>query len=701
MQEYNGYIHSPDGIRESLRRNKMLGRESKSMPKKKIASKGGNSDVLQAYVFEQLNTNPIALLANLNNQYYAEENFRFRRNRNVDFTRGRNLGEMVYDAELKRNVTQWQYLKRRNLPPLTYNIVSKLGRSLVGQFREINTGNIVRCESKDAYGQELAHVLTECMNRVKNNNKSKSKDARNMKEMIHSGRPVFKVLWGSKNNMSKKDIRFRVVSTVKFGINPGVNDDDFANLNTAYEIHDTSMNDILEMFSRGDYDRGQAIKAAYFKQSGDHTRQSSYGHQSYDGSALRSMTFNNEGIGTASYRYFEVWHKISDYEASTYDPLELPGNDFKVYKYQKPENVRAIIDGVNEQRRINADGQVDPKDIEIRFEVDYRSRWYVTYITPWGYVLDVKESPYKNGMLPYVMPSPDLNGEMWGLLEEVIDPQLSMNRQIQQADAVIANAAKGMWLVPSDAVPDDMSNREYLNVIKQSDGAVIVQMKDGQNAADVMPKQVYANATNIGNQVHQMITLYANLVDEISGNYGAAQGRDQGSGKTATGYALESQNAGLNVKDMFETYLDVLAQRDELILMFLLEGYTKQDYLKIVGREIDPKEFRQFEFSIEQSKGTNSPTHRAALESELLQLVYNQLLPFEVFLEVSNNPVMVQAKQKLQEYNKNQAMANQPQQQGAGGDYVPQQPQEDPRESNNPIKQQLGTARAENPYGDV
>jgi hypothetical protein len=110
---------------------------------------------------------------------------------------------------------------------------------------------------------------------------------------------------------------------------------------------------------------------------------------------------------------------------------------------------------------------------------------------------------------------------------------------------------------------------------------------------------------------------------------------------------------------MFETYLDVLLQRDELILQFVLEGYTKEDYLKITGKEIDPKMFKKYEFNVEQSKGTNSPAHRLALEQELLQLVYNQLMPFEVFLEISNNPVMIQAKQKLQEYNKKMAMQQQ------------------------------------------
>ena len=668
MQEFNGYIHSQEGIKEALRRNKMLGKRKIAQPANYLKQKDNFSNFLQTYVFGKLNMTPSELLRTLDNQYYAEEDFRRRRQRNIDFTRGRHLGELVYDAELERYVTQFQYLRRRGMPILSYNIVSKLGRSLVGQFRDINTGNIVKCESKEPRGQELAHILTECLNRIKLKNKSKQKDARNMKEMLHSGRPVFKVLWGSKGNMTKKDVMYRIVNTAKCGMNPGVTDEDFANLNTFYEIHDTDINSIIEMFANGDYEKGQEIREAYFKYKRDQRKTSAYSSQSFDGSEVRNMTFYNEGVGNSSYRYFEVWTKISDYEASTYDPLEIPGNDYKVYKWQDPKKIKKQIDALNKERLNNIEGDIAPEDVLIEFKAEFRSRCYASYITPWGYLLDVKESPYKNGKMPYIMPAPDLNGEMWGIIEEVLDAQLSMNRQIQQADSIISNASKGVWMVPSDAVPDDMTNKEYLRQIKKTDGAVIVQLRDGQTAQDVMPKQMYANAANVGSQVQQMIQLYSGLVDDISGNYGAAQGRGTSSSTTATGYALESQNAGLNVRDIFETYLNLLLERDELILMFILEGYTKQDYLKITGKEIDPSEFKQYEFNVEQSKGTNSLAHKMALEQEMLQLVYNQLLPFEVFLDISNNPVMIQAKQKLQEYNKNMAEANMPQVQGAGGD---------------------------------
>ena len=668
MQEFNNYIQSKEDILEALRRNKRLGVNRSKIPIE-IKKQNNYKSYLEWYVFDKLNTSPSGLITNLQMQYSAEEDFRNRRQRNIDYMRGRQFGEVVYDPEAMRYMTQWEYLRRRNIPPLTYNVVSKLVRSLTGQFREINTGNVVKCDSKDDRGHELSNHLTTCVNRIKNNNRAKSKDAMNIKEMFCSGRPVFKVKWGSKNNMSQPDVLFRIVNTAKFTINPGITDYDLDNLHTELEIHDTSLNDIIMNFANGDYERGMQIKQAYFNHQGDEKTQSSYSSQSFDGTEMRNNSFHSQGMGNSSYRYYEIWTLISDYEAITDDPLPVPGEpNRKVHKWRDAEKVRKEINEINRVRLENSKGEVDEKDILIQFHADFVSRFFVIYMTPWGMVLDVRESPYKNGKAPYVFPPPDINGEIWGIVEEILNAQSSLDRQIRQADAIIDNASKGVWLVPDTAVPDTHTQREYLSELKKTDGAVIYKIRDG--AEQYMPKQVYANSSNVSGNVQELIQLYSGLVDEISGNFGAAQGKDTGN-KTATGYALESQNAGLNIRDILENYLTVLVGRDELILDFILQGYTKQDYSKITGVEIDPKEFGQFEFSIEQSKGTNSPAHRLALEQELMQLVYNQLLPFEVFLDISNNPVMIQAKQKLDEWKKSQATQQQAAQQGTPGSQQP------------------------------
>ncbi|MDD4971902.1 MAG: hypothetical protein PHT07_20950 [Paludibacter sp.] len=654
-------ITTKEQIQEALSRNKRFGIKNKTSFEQKQQVE--YRSFLEWYVFDRMGISPQLLIGNIQTQYYAEQNLRDRRQRNIDFIRGRQFNEPVWDADLQQWTTQFNYLRKRGIPPLTYNVISKFVRSLVGQFREMNTGNIVRCESRDERGGELANLLSICLDKIKDANKSKSKDAMNFKEMLASGRPIYKVGWGTKNGIGKPDVRFRIVTSPKFMVNPGVVDYDLDNMHQNTEIHDVTLDDIILAFSNGDYDRGKEIRRLYIQHEGSQAQKSSYSYQSFDGSQLRNMSFTFSS--NSSYRYIEHWTKVSDFEAITYDPLDGTGIP-TAHKWENIDKIKKAVDQENLSRLEKSEGQIPENELFIQFRTDYVTRGYVIYMTPWGYILDVKESPYSNSTFPYVMTPPDINGEVWGMVEELINPQLSMDRQILNADSVISNASKGVWLIPDTAVPDEMSNKEYISELKKTDGAVIYKVREDQTEKHV-PQQIYANSANVSQNIQQLIHLYSNLVDEVSGNYGAAQGRD-GQSKTASGYAMETQNAGINVRDTMETFLTMLVDRDELILDFILQGYTKEDFERITGVAIDPIELTHYNFCIEQSKGTNSPAYRMQLEQELLQLVYNQLLPFEVFMEVSSNPVMIQAKQKLDEFNKRQAAIG-------GQQIIPGQPQ--------------------------
>ena len=646
-------ITTREQMQDALARNKRFGiKASKSF---EIKQRDEYSEFLKWYVFKKLNTSPQALLGNIQTQYYAEQNIRDRRQRNIDFIRGRQFNEIVWDENRKKYCTQLEYLRVRNIPPLTYNVISKFVRSLTGQWYGINTGNVVKCESKDDRGQELANILTTCVSRILRMNESDSKDAANFQEMLASGRPIYKLKWDSKDGIEPVDVRFRIVTMPLFTTNPGIVDYDLDNLHRATEIHDTDLGSIVMQFSNGDYERGRRIEQEYIRNQGNELQKASYSYQSFDGSQLRNMTFTS--MNNSSYRYIEHWVQIVDFEAVTFDPLDGTGTP-TAWKWENIEKIKKRVDEENQARLQKSEGQLPEEEIFIQFDARPVKRWYVIFLSPWGSVLDVKESPYKDGIFPYVMTPPGINGEVWGLVEELINPQLSMDRQIFNADSIVANASKGMWLIPDTALPDGWSEKEYIAELKKADGAVFYKVRDG--VENILPKQQYANSANVSQNVQQLIQLYSGLVDEISGNYGAAQGRDTGQ-KTASGYAQETANAGLNVRSVMETYSNMLSKRDNLILKFILQGYTKADFERLTGESVDPMELKRYSFIIEASKGTNSPAYKLQLEEELLRLVEGQLIPLEVFMEVSSNPVMIQAKQKLDEWRKKQAQMQQQQ----------------------------------------
>ena len=137
---------------------------------------------------------------------------------------------------------------------------------------------MVKCESKDDRGQELANILTTCVNRVLRMNESESKDAANFQEMLASGRPIYKLRWDSRDGIEPIDVRFRIVTMPLFTTNPGIVDYDLDNLHRATEIHDTDLGSIVMQFANGDYERGQQIESEYIRYQGSELQKSSYQH---------------------------------------------------------------------------------------------------------------------------------------------------------------------------------------------------------------------------------------------------------------------------------------------------------------------------------------------------------------------------------------------------------------------------------------
>lgn len=236
-------ITTKEQIQEAISRNRRFGIKNKESFEKKQEVE--YRSFLEWYVFDRMAISPGQLITNIQTQYYAEQNLRDRRQRNIDFIRGRQFNEAVWDADAHKWTTQFNYLRKRGIPPLTYNVISKFVRSLVGQYREMNVDNVVKCESRDERGGELANYLTICLQRILANNKSKSKDSMAFKEMLASGRPVFKVMWGTQNGMDKPDVRFRIVSTPKYSENPGIVDYDKDNHYQSTELHYVTLNDII------------------------------------------------------------------------------------------------------------------------------------------------------------------------------------------------------------------------------------------------------------------------------------------------------------------------------------------------------------------------------------------------------------------------------------------------------------------------
>ena len=85
-----------------------------------------------------------------------------------------------------------------------------------------------------------------------------------------------------------------------------------------------------------------------------------------------------------------------------------------------------------------------------------------------------------------------VNGECWGLVEDLIDQQKMINRNMVMFDFMNSASAKGVLLVPEDCIPDDGSLEEIADEWTRYNGVIKIRTRTGA----IIPQQISSNAIN-------------------------------------------------------------------------------------------------------------------------------------------------------------------------------------------------------------
>ena len=286
--------------------------------------------------------------------------------------------------------------------------------------------------------------------------------------------------------------------------------------------------------------------------------------------------------------------------------------------------------------------------------------WTVKFLTPYGQCLYQSETVYKHESHPYVLILyPLIDGEVWGLVEDIIDQQRSINRMISLIDFIMGSAAKGVLMVPEEAIPDDMDIDDFADEWTKYNGVIKFKAKNGIP----MPQQISANVTNIGAQ--EMLAMQMRLIQDIAGVSNAIQGKEAKSGTPSSLYAQEAINSTTNTKDIFETYNWYKNQRDTKMLKVIQQFYNDQRYIAIAGDRYgkeaayyDPELVRDTDFDLVITEGIDSPVYRQIIDDQLVALLDKQVIDGKMYLENSSLPF---ADKILEEINKREEEAKQQQ----------------------------------------
>jgi len=561
--------------------------------------------------------------------------FRIDRERNKRYTYGDQWGDIIETPEGEQ-MTEEEYIKQQGSVPLKNNLIRRLVKNVLGVYRQQSKEPV--CSARDRDEQKLGETMTVMLQCNRQLNRASQLDARAFEEFLISGMPVYRKFYGWKNG--RKECWTENVQPNNFIIDNNMRDFRGWDCSLVGEVHEVKFGALCEKFAHSpeEYKR---LSRIYAQARNKHNL--SLAAERFGYSRIKNYDFLLTSDPTMC-RVIEVWRKETKPRYRCHDYNN--GDFFKIDE----EDYDVMVAQVNEQRleRGLAAG-MDEDDIPLIeaewFVDDY---WYYYYLTPFGDILDEGETKYEHKSHPYVfMPYPFIDGEIHSFVADVIDQQRYTNRLITLYDWIMRSSAKGVLMIPEQALEgNQMSIEEIADEWTRFNGVIVYKAKPGIE----MPKQVVANSTNIG--INELLQIQLKFFEDISGVHGALQGRAGVAGTSGTLYAQQAQNAATSLLDLLDSFSMFIIDGAYKDVKNMQQFYDEKKVRNIVGRagqsiEYDPKKIRDVEFDLSITESTSTPEYRKMANDFLMEIWRANQISLEQMLQVGDFPFADQLLQSI------------------------------------------------------
>lgn len=372
-------------------------------------------------------------------------------------------------------------------------------------------------------------------------------------------------------------------------------------------------------------------------------------------SNIQHVTSNAENVsprislGNGECRVLRVCRKEGHWDLAVHDYSDA---SWETYNLKTNPNIKATINAeINRRKQIAKDMGIDYEDgsnrLLIEFEEKYVTSWVYYHLSPWGHILWTQDSPYEHNSHSYVAKYyPLFEGQAYGMVFDLIDQQKAINRNYIMHDFITSAAAKGVLLVPEEAIPDDMDIEDFADEWSKYNGVIKYRAKDGIK----QPEQVVARNFNVGQ--FDMINLQMRMMNDIGGVHDAMQGKSLGTGTPSSLYQQAVHNSQANILDYMESFAWLLMKRDYKMVQIIKQFYTDVTSLPSSGKNkssinYDPALIRNYDFYNEVTKSNDTPVARLYLDTMLFQLLQQKLITLEMYLEESSAPFSDSLLQKV------------------------------------------------------
>ena len=550
----------------------------------------------------------------------AFQSYRRQADRSARYYKGEQWGDPV---EVKdcfgcvKTMTEEDYIKSQGRPALKHNLIRPIVRNVVGQFRSSPYKSVVY--SSDEGGQLAADQMSVRLNDVLRYNDSVERDAREYESYLVTGAGVYVTGYAFDATLRQPMPFFKALDYHRYFQNPDASDVAGKDVHFCGDFVDVPLDEVKSMYA---HNRAQ-----------ERALEDIYHHESYVlpvmyDAFVQANPAAKSFLGTANdgncrvvrvCRMEGFWdltvHDYADASFETYSTREFPDKESEIEA--EISRRRAIAD------EIGVDYEDGANRLKIAYEKKYVRRWVYYHLSPWGHVLWQAENPYQHNGHCYVAKFyPLFQGQVYGMVYDLIDQQRMVNRMLINLDFAMSASQQGVLIVDEGSIPDDMDLEDIADEWVKYRGVIKLKLKDGAQ----IPVQLAGHQVNIGQ--FEMVNLMMKLMMDISGVQGAMQGKAAVAGTPASLYMEQVNNAQINVLDYAESYAWFLEQRDykliQIIQQFMGDGYSPApEGSSEEAKHYNAAEVRKYKMKNQIRRGMDSAVVRLFHQQLIANLLMN------------------------------------------------------------------------------
>lgn len=551
----------------------------------------------------------------------------------------------VYKNGYWQEMSERDYMERRNQTPMSNNIMVSILESITGLYAKQGTEPV--CFARDNDSRQLSDMMSATMQC--NWQTTEMQDLLNhaIKDYLQGGQMFVRETWEDKElempdawtELMEPDHMF-----FECGSDPRHND-----LSLIGVLHDVSREDLYQKFAREEY--GLTIKDLDTIFDLEDPYEHEGGYEFNDEKALANLSFDYTNKGRHYLRVIEVWTTETKPRLQCFDPIATSGNNAYFRIDLDDTAMIAKLRSDNNKRKQQYDEMGIPEDERAyikSWEVADKY-WYYTYMSPDGTILCQGETPYDYKSHPFTMKLyPYINGEIHPFMANVIDQQRYINRLIVMNDMALRSSFKGFKMIPT-TVLGGKSPEQFMEQAVEYDGYIFYTPK--RTMPNVKPEIITSNAVNIG--TNEMLQIELNLIREVTNVSGALQGKTPSAGTSAARYAQESQNATTSLftilSDM-EVFTERLATKKCMTIQQFYEDGRKifnKDGLNVY--RYDRLSARDIHFKISIKNAAATAAYNTSQNDDLKELLGMGAINLIQYLQNVNKPYADKLLSSIQE----------------------------------------------------